>query len=156
VFGVGNPKAELVFVGEAPGEEEDRQGIPFVGAAGQLLTKMIRAMGLTREQVYIANVVKCRPPGNRDPLPDEVETCRPFLEEQLVAIRPKVICTLGKHASQTLLNTTERITRLRGRVHDRNGTPVVPTFHPAYLLRNESDKKLAWMDLQLIMKLLRS
>ena len=151
VFGVGNPKAKLVFVGEGPGAEEDNQGIPFVGAAGQLLTKMIAAMGYTRDEVYICNVVKCRPPGNRNPEPDEIEACQPFLEAQLNAIRPSVIVTLGKFAAQTLLRTDTPITRLRGQWREYVGIPLMPTFHPAYLLRNPAEKKSAWTDLQAVM-----
>ena len=151
VFGVGNPKARLVFVGEGPGAEEDNQGIPFVGAAGQLLTKMIAAMGYTRDEVYICNVVKCRPPGNRNPEPDEIEACQPFLEAQLNAIRPSVIVTLGKFAAQTLLRTDTPITRLRGQWREYVGIPLMPTFHPAYLLRNPAEKKPAWTDLQAVM-----
>lgn len=152
VFGTGDPGARLLFVGEGPGEEEDRQGKPFVGKAGELLTKMIGAMGLTREDVYIANVVKCRPPGNRNPEADEIEACRPFLEEQIAVIDPRVICALGTFAAQTLLDTTSRISALRGKVHEKGGHKIVPTFHPAYLLRNPQDKRLAWEDLQIIMK----
>jgi uracil-DNA glycosylase len=151
VFGVGNPQARLVFVGEGPGAEEDNQGIPFVGAAGQLLTKMISAMGHTRDEVYICNVVKCRPPGNRNPEPDEIQACQPFLEAQLNAIRPSVIITLGKFAAQTLLRTDTPITRLRGQWREYVGVPLMPTFHPAYLLRNPAEKKAAWTDLQAVM-----
>jgi len=151
VFGVGNPKARLVFVGEGPGAEEDNQGIPFVGAAGQLLTKMIAAMGYSRDEVYICNVVKCRPPGNRNPEPDEIEACQPFLEAQLNAIRPSVIITLGKFAAQTLLRTDTPITRLRGQWREYVGIPLMPTFHPAYLLRSPAEKKSAWTDLQAVM-----
>jgi DNA polymerase len=151
VFGVGNPNARLVFVGEGPGAEEDSQGIPFVGAAGQLLTKMIAAMGYSRDEVYICNVVKCRPPGNRNPEPDEIEACQPFLEAQLNAIRPSVIVTLGKFAAQTLLRTDTPITRLRGQWREYVGIPLMPTFHPAYLLRSPAEKKAAWTDLQAVM-----
>ena len=151
VFGVGNPKARLVFVGEGPGAEEDNQGIPFVGAAGQLLTKMILAMGYSRDEVYICNVVKCRPPGNRNPEPDEIQACQPFLEAQLHAIRPEVIVALGKFAAQTLLRTDTPITRLRGQWREYVGIPLMPTFHPAYLLRNPPEKKAAWTDLQAVM-----
>ena len=151
VFGVGNPKARLVFVGEGPGAEEDNQGIPFVGAAGQLLTKMIAAMGYTRDEVYICNVVKCRPPGNRNPEPDEIEACQPFLEAQLNAIRPSVIIALGKFAAQTLLRTDTPITRLRGQWREYVGIPLMPTFHPAYLLRNPAEKKAAWTDLKAVL-----
>ncbi len=152
VFGAGNPDAELMFVGEAPGFDEDKQGLPFVGAAGQLLTKMIEAMKLTREKVYIANCLKCRPPGNRNPLPTEIATCNPILMRQIEVIRPRVICALGKFAAQTVLQNEEPISRMRGRFHDKHGALVMPTFHPAYLLRNPADKKLAWEDLQKIMK----
>ncbi|MGZ6081210.1 MAG: uracil-DNA glycosylase [Myxococcaceae bacterium] len=151
VFGVGNPKARLVFVGEGPGAEEDNQGIPFVGAAGQLLTKMILAMGYSRDEVYICNVVKCRPPGNRNPEPDEIQACQPFLEAQLHAIRPEVIVALGKFAAQTLLRTDTPITRLRGQWREYVGIPLMPTFHPAYLLRNPPEKKAAWTDLRAVM-----
>ena len=153
VFGSGRADADLVFVGEAPGAEEDRQGVPFVGAAGQLLTRMIEAMGFEREDVYIANIVKCRPPNNRDPKPDEIAACRPYLERQLELIAPVVICTLGRFAAQTLLETTESIGRLRGRVFDRYGAAVVPTYHPAALLRNPQWKRPTWEDLKLVRKL---
>jgi DNA polymerase len=152
VFGVGNPTAELVFVGEGPGEDEDRQGEPFVGRAGQLLTRMIEAMGYTRGDVYIANVVKCRPPGNRNPEPDEIEACEPFLRAQLAALRPRVIVALGKFAAQTLLRESTPISRLRGRWAAYQGVKLMPTFHPAYLLRSPDEKKKAWEDLQLVMK----
>jgi DNA polymerase len=152
VFGVGNSAAELVFVGEGPGEDEDLQGEPFVGRAGQLLTKMIEAMGFRRDEVYIANVVKCRPPGNRNPEPDEIEACEPFLRAQLAAIRPKVIVALGKFAAQTLLRETSPISRLRGRWFAYEGVRLMPTFHPAYLLRSPNEKGKAWEDLQLVMK----
>jgi DNA polymerase len=152
VFGVGDPAAELVFVGEGPGEDEDRQGEPFVGRAGQLLTKMIEAMGFRREDVYIANVVKCRPPGNRNPEPDEIEACEPFLRAQLEAIRPRVIVALGKFAAQTLLRDTSPISRLRGRWLEYEKIRLMPTFHPAYLLRSPNEKAKAWEDLQLVMK----
>lgn len=141
-----------MFVGEAPGFDEDQQGEPFVGAAGQLLTKIIEAMKLRREDVYIANCLKCRPPGNRNPLPSEILTCDPILKAQIDIIRPEVICALGKFAAQTLLATEEPISRLRGRFHERQGLKIMPTFHPAYLLRNPSDKKLAWEDVQKIMR----
>jgi DNA polymerase len=151
VFGVGNPGAELVFVGEGPGEDEDLKGEPFVGRAGQLLTKMIEAMGYARSDVYIANVVKCRPPGNRNPEPDEIEACEPFLRAQLAAIRPRVIVALGKFAAQTLLRDGTPISRLRGRWFTYEGVKLMPTFHPAYLLRSPEEKKKAWEDLQLVM-----
>ncbi|HPM77192.1 MAG TPA: uracil-DNA glycosylase [bacterium] len=151
VFGEGNPRAELMFIGEAPGADEDRQGRPFVGRAGQLLTKMIEAMGKTREDVYIANILKCRPPDNRDPQPDEVEMCEPFLQRQIRVIRPRVIVALGRIAVQTLLKDATPIGRLRGRWHSYAGIRLMPTFHPAYLLRNPAGKKPAWEDLQQVM-----
>jgi len=151
VFGEGDPNADLVFVGEAPGFEEDKQGRPFVGKAGALLTRMIQAMGLTREQVYICNVLKCRPPENRNPLPTEVNNCSDYLRQQITLVQPKVIVTLGKFASQTLLNSEVSISRLRGKFTTYNGIELMPTFHPAYLLRNENDKKLVWSDLQQVM-----
>ena len=154
VFGVGNPDADLMFVGEAPGADEDVQGIPFVGRAGQLLTKIIEAIDLKREDVYIANVIKCRPPGNRNPEPDEVETCEPFLFRQIDIIKPKVIVALGKFAAQTLLRTLDPISRLRGRVFTYRGAKLVPTFHPAYLLRNPASKREVWEDMKLVKKLL--
>jgi DNA polymerase len=154
VFGEGSPQAKVVFVGEAPGADEDQQGMPFVGRAGQLLTKIIEAMGLTREGVYICNILKCRPPGNRNPLPEEIRVCEPFLIRQLEAIGPKVICALGTFAAHTLLKTEVPITVLRGRFHDYHGIPLMPTYHPAYLLRNPSAKKQVWEDVQQIMKLL--
>ena len=150
VFGVGNPDAELVFVGEAPGADEDAQGEPFVGKAGQLLTKMIEAMGYRREDVYICNVLKCRPPGNRNPEPDEVASCEPFLKRQLAAIRPRMIVALGKFAAQCLLRDDTPITRLRGGFRSYEGIPLMPTLHPAYLLRDPSKKKLAWEDLKAV------
>jgi DNA polymerase len=151
VFGVGAARADLVFVGEAPGAEEDAQGIPFVGAAGQLLTRIIEATGLRRDDVYIANIIKCRPPGNRNPRPDEIASCEPFLIGQLEIIGPKVICALGTFAAQTLLKTHEPISRLRGRWHAYQGIPLMPTFHPAYLLRNPAEKKTVWADVQSVM-----
>nr|WP_225938064.1 uracil-DNA glycosylase [Myxococcus sp. RHSTA-1-4] len=154
VFGSGNPRAELVFVGEGPGENEDLQGVPFVGAAGELLTKMIEAMGFRRDEVYICNVVKCRPPGNRNPEPDEIAACEPFLRAQLAAIRPKVVVALGKFAAQTLLRDTTPITRLRGNWRTYEGIQLMPTFHPAYLLRSPAEKRKAWEDLQAVMKVL--
>jgi DNA polymerase len=141
-----------MFIGEGPGQEEDRAGEPFVGAAGQLLTRIIAAIKLRREEVYIANVVKCRPPENRVPEPDEIATCSPFLRRQIAAIRPLFICTLGGCAAQTLLGTTEPISRLRGRLYDYEGVRVLPTFHPAYLLRNPEKKRLVWEDMQRLMK----
>jgi len=148
VFGVGNPDADLMFVGEAPGGDEDIQGIPFVGRAGQLLTKMIAAINFERDQVYIANVLKCRPPGNRNPEPDEVETCEPFLFRQIDAIRPRVIVALGSFAAKTLLRSNDSISRLRGRVYDFRGAKLIPTFHPAFLLRSPERKRDAWEDLK--------
>ncbi|MBM4313499.1 MAG: uracil-DNA glycosylase [Deltaproteobacteria bacterium] len=156
VFGEGNPKADLVFVGEAPGADEDAQGRPFVGRAGQLLTKIIEAMGLKREEVYICNILKCRPPGNRNPEPDEIASCEPFLIRQLAAIRPKVICALGTFSSHALLKSEAPISVLRGRFHSYQGIRLMPTYHPAYLLRNPGAKKLVWEDVQLIMKALRN
>ena len=155
VFGEGDPRAELVFVGEAPGADEDAQGRPFVGQAGQLLTKIIGAMGLKREGVYICNILKCRPPGNRDPQPEEIAACEPFLIKQLQAIGPKVICALGTFAAHTLLKTEAPISVLRGRFHTYQGIPLMPTYHPAYLLRNPGAKKQVWDDVQMVMKTLR-
>jgi len=155
VFGSGTSKAKLVFVGEAPGYEEDMQGLPFVGRAGALLTKIIEAMGLKRKDVYIANILKCRPPNNRNPLPTEVLACEEHIIRQLEIIKPKAICTLGKFAAQTLLRSTETISRLRGNFYDYHGIKVMPTFHPAYLLRNPQDKKLVWQDVKKIMTELR-
>ncbi len=155
VFGEGNPYAELVFVGEAPGADEDRQGQPFVGAAGKMLTDMItRVLRLERDDVYICNVLKCRPPGNRDPEEVEVATCTPFLERQLSAIAPSLVVALGRFAAQHLLDTQGSIAALRGQLHDRGATQVVVTYHPAYLLRNPSDKKKALDDLMLIRRAL--
>ena len=154
VFGVGNPKAELVFVGEGPGRDEDEQGEPFVGRAGKLLTQMIEAMGLRREDVYICNVVKCRPPENRLPEKDEIATCSPFLMRQLAVIEPKVICCLGSCASQTLLQTTQGISRFRGEWFDFRGAKLIATYHPAYLLRNPNAKGEVWKDLQKVMAVL--
>jgi uracil-DNA glycosylase family 4 len=156
VFGVGNLKARLMFVGEAPGEDEDKKGEPFVGRAGQLLTKIIEAIGMTRDQVYIANVIKCRPPGNRNPENDEVASCEPFLFRQIDAIQPKVIVPLGKFAAQSLLKTMEPITKLRGRQFDYRGTVLIPTFHPAYLLRNPSSKREVWEDMKKVRAILQS
>lgn len=155
VFGVGNPRAQLMFVGEGPGRDEDLQGEPFVGRAGQLLTKMIEAMGFKRSDVYIANIVKCRPPDNRLPEPDEVEHCLPFLLKQIAAVQPKILVTLGNLASQTLLGTKTGITTLRGKFHDFHGTQLMPTYHPAYLLRNPNMKKPCWEDLKQVMAALK-
>ena len=148
VFGVGNPRADLMFVGEAPGADEDIQGIPFVGRAGQLLTKIIEAIGLSRDDVYIANVIKCRPPENRNPDPDEVATCEPFLFQQIDAIQPKVIVALGTFAAKTLLRSQDSISRMRGRVYDFRGAKLIPTFHPAFLLRSPDRKRDTWEDMK--------
>jgi DNA polymerase len=156
VFGVGNPDADLMFVGEAPGADEDIQGVPFVGRAGQLLTKIVEAIGLSRDDVYIANVIKCRPPQNRNPEPDEVDTCEPFLFQQIDVIKPKVIVALGTFAARALLRTLEPISRLRGRVFEYRGAKLVPTFHPAYLLRNPASKREVWEDMKLVRSLLKS
>ncbi|MEO5897484.1 MAG: uracil-DNA glycosylase [Vicinamibacterales bacterium] len=154
VFGVGHPRAELMFVGEAPGADEDIQGVPFVGRAGQLLTKMIEAMGFSREDVYIANVIKCRPPENRNPDPDEVLSCEPFLFRQIDSIRPQVIVALGAFAAKVLLKSDQPISRLRGQVHDYHGAKLIPTFHPSYLLRSPGQKKYAWDDLKRALSLM--
>ena len=154
VFGVGSPNAELMFVGEAPGADEDIQGEPFVGRAGQLLTRIIEAIGLRRDEVYIANVIKCRPPGNRNPDPDEVEQCEPFLFRQIDSIKPRVIVALGKFAAQSLLRTAEPITRLRGREFTYRGAILMPTYHPAYLLRTPSAKRDVWEDMKRVRELL--
>jgi uracil-DNA glycosylase family 4 len=154
VFGTGNPNADLMFVGEGPGRDEDLSGEPFVGRAGKLLTDMIKAMGLQREDVYIANVVKCRPPENRLPEKDEIATCSPFLMRQIDAIKPKVICTLGSCSAQTLLQTTQGISKFRGEWFDFRGTKLMPTYHPAYLLRNPGAKPEVWKDLQKVMAVL--
>ncbi len=156
VFGVGSIKTNLMFVGEAPGKDEDLSGQPFVGRAGQLLTKMIQAMGLDREQVFIANILKCRPPENRNPNLYEIEQCSTYLKQQIILIQPKVLCALGSFAAKTLLETESPISRLRGQIHKYEGIDLVPTFHPAYLLRNPSMKKKTWEDLQLIMELLKN
>ena len=150
----GSPDARLMFIGEAPGRDEDLQGKPFVGAAGQLLTKMILAMGLRREDVYICNVLKDRPPGNRTPEPDEVDACLPFLREQIAIVQPSVICVLGAVAAKALLGEHVAITKIRGFVCEYDGIPLVPTFHPAYLLRNPDAKRFAWADLKKVKKLL--
>ena len=155
VFGVGNPRARLVFVGEAPGRDEDVQGEPFVGRAGQLLTKIIEAIGLKREDVYIANVIKCRPPGNRNPEPDEVEQCEPFLFRQIDTVKPKVIVALGKFAAQCLLRTTDPITRIRGREFKYRDAILMPTYHPAYLLRTPSAKREVWDDMKRVRTILQ-
>ncbi len=152
VFGVGNPRAELMFIGEAPGADEDQQGEPFVGRAGQLLNNMIKAMGLQREDIYIANIIKCRPPGNRTPERDECETCSPFLMRQIATIKPKAIVALGAVAAKTLLAINAPMTELRGKWYDFRGTKLAVTYHPAFLLRDPRQKKEAWKDLQMVMK----
>jgi len=156
VFGCGNPRAELMFVGEAPGADEDDQGLPFVGRAGQLLTKIIEAMGMKREDVYICNILKCRPPGNRNPEPVEIASCEPFLFRQIASVRPKVICALGTFGAQTLLRTKEPISKLRGHFIDYRGAKLMATFHPAYLLRNPYEKRKVWEDVQKIRDYLKS
>jgi uracil-DNA glycosylase family 4 len=155
VFGEGNPSARVVLVGEGPGREEDRLGRPFVGPAGKLLDRIIASMGWRRQDVYICNVIKCRPPRNRDPLPDEIEACGPFLRRQLQAIRPQAILALGSFAAQFLLSSQQTISRLRNHVYQFEGIPVVPTYHPAYLLRNPLQKRQAWKDVQLLLSLLQ-
>lgn len=156
VFGSGNPQAELMFIGEAPGADEDEQGLPFVGRAGQLLTKIIEAIEMRRADVYICNILKCRPPGNRNPETDEIASCEPFLFRQIASVRPKVICALGAFGAQTVLKTNESIGRLRGRLIDYRGTKLIATFHPAYLLRNPNEKRKVWDDMQTIWNYLRS
>jgi DNA polymerase len=156
VFGVGNPNANLMIVGEAPGADEDVQGEPFVGRAGQLLTKIIEAIGLSRSDVYIANVIKCRPPQNRNPEQDEVDTCEPFLFRQIDVIQPKVIVALGTFAARALLRTLDPISRLRGRVFEYRGAKLIPTFHPAYLLRNPASKREVWEDMKLVRSMLQA
>jgi uracil-DNA glycosylase family 4 len=155
VFGVGNREAEWMFVGEAPGEQEDLQGEPFVGRAGQLLNEMIRAIGLRREDVYIANVLKCRPPKNRDPAPEEAAACEGYLKAQLALVRPKIILAVGRIAAQNLLKTATPIGKLRGQVHDYEQIPLVVTYHPAYLLRSQTEKRRAWEDLKLALRMFR-
>jgi len=157
VFGVGNPQADLMVIGEAPGADEDRQGEPFVGRAGQLLNEMLRAIGLGREQVFIANILKCRPPGNRDPRPEEVTRCMPYLLRQIDLVRPRVLLSVGRISAQNLLQTDTPVGRLRGRVHrfGEAGIPLVVTYHPAYLLRSPEQKAKAWVDLQLVLRTLR-
>lgn len=155
VFGVGDEKAKWMVVGEAPGADEDRLGEPFVGRAGQLLNSMLAAIGLKREQVYIANILKCRPPNNRDPAPAEAELCRPYLERQIALVKPRIILAVGRIAAQNLLHTDTPIGRLRGTVHRLGGTPVVVTYHPAYLLRSPGEKRKAWTDLKLALGVLQ-
>jgi DNA polymerase len=152
VFGTGNKNARLLFVGEGPGRDEDIKGEPFVGKAGQLLTRIINAINLNREEVYIANIIKCRPPGNRNPEPDEIKACEPFLTKQIQAIKPEIICALGAFAAQTLLKTDEKISKLRGRFHSYHRIKLIPTYHPAFLLRNPNFKRFVWEDMQMIQK----
>jgi DNA polymerase len=159
VFGTGNPQARLVFVGEGPGADEDRQGVPFVGAAGQLLNRVITAMGLARDDVYICNIVKCRPPGNREPEPDEIAACFPFLLRQLASVNPEVIVALGRPAAHALLGVRDPISRLRGTFRDFRGTPLMPTYHPSYLLRKQAENDLGpfwdvWDDMTQVLRLL--
>ncbi|MGJ0486690.1 MAG: uracil-DNA glycosylase [Methylomicrobium sp.] len=155
VFGSGSKKADWLVIGEGPGQQEDLQGKPFVGPAGQLLTEMLRAIGLDREEVYITNIVKCRPPNNRDPKPDEAEACRPYLDRQIELIQPKIILAAGRIAAQSLLQTEAAVSKLRGKVHTLNQTPVVVVYHPSYLLRSPTEKKKAWLDLQLALNTYR-
>ena len=150
VFGEGNEKATLMFIGEGPGYDEDVQGRPFVGRAGQLLTKIIQSINIQREEVYIANIIKCRPPQNRNPEPDEIQSCHPFLMKQIMAIQPKIICALGTFSAQTLLKTDTKISALRGKFYDLEGIKVIPTYHPAFLLRNPERKKEVWEDMKKI------
>ena len=154
VFGEGDRKAKLMIIGEGPGYDEDVQGRPFVGKAGQLLTKILQSIRLNREEVYIANIIKCRPPQNRNPEPDEIRSCYPFLLGQINAIQPKIICTLGTFAAQTLLKTERKITALRGKAYDQDGIQVIPTYHPAYLLRNPDKKRDVWEDMKRISELI--
>jgi DNA polymerase len=156
VFGEGNEKASLMFIGEGPGYDEDVQGRPFVGRAGQLLTKIIQSINLPREEVYIANIIKCRPPQNRNPEPDEIQSCSPFLMKQIRVIQPKIICALGTFSAQTLLKTETKITALRGKVFDLEGIKVIPTYHPAFLLRNPDKKREVWEDMKKIAELLNN
>jgi uracil-DNA glycosylase family 4 len=156
VFGTGDPGARLMFVGEGPGYEEDQSGEPFVGAAGRLLTKIIEAINHSRERVYICNIIKCRPPGNRNPMPDEINECFPFLKRQIISVKPDIICALGTFAAQTLLESRAPISKLRGCFHDYSGTKVLPTYHPAYLLRNPDKKRDVWEDMKKLMKALDS
>lgn len=155
VFGVGNRQAKLMIIGEAPGFNEDKQGEPFVGRAGQLLNAMLQSIGLARDAVYIANILKCRPPNNRDPLPEEVSLCTPFLEKQIALVQPTLLLGLGRIAAHYLLNTKSSLTQLRNQTYQYNNTPLIVTYHPAYLLRNPADKKKAFADLQLAYRMLR-
>jgi len=156
VFGSGNKNADWMIIGEGPGQNEDLQGLPFVGNAGLLLTEMLRAIGLDREEVFITNIVKCRPPANRDPQPIEIETCKPYLMRQIALLKPKIIVVLGRIAAQALLNTDEPISKLRGKIHALNDTPVVVVYHPAYLLRSMLDKRKAWADLKLALQTVKN
>lgn len=156
VFGEGNEKATLMFIGEGPGYDEDVQGRPFVGKAGQLLTKILQSINLPREEVYIANIIKCRPPQNRNPEPDEIQSCHPFLMKQIGVIQPKIICALGTFSTQTLLKTDAKITALRGKLYDLEGIKVIPTYHPAFLLRNPERKREVWEDMKKIAELLNN
>jgi len=156
VFGEGNEKATLMFIGEGPGYDEDVQGRPFVGKAGQLLTKIIQSINLQREEVYIANIIKCRPPQNRNPEPDEIQSCNPFLQKQIQVIQPKIICALGAFSAQTLLKTETKITALRGKFYDLEGIKVIPTYHPAFLLRNPDKKREVWEDMKKIAEWINS
>lgn len=156
VFGVGNPQAELMIIGEAPGFHEDQQGEPFVGRAGQLLNAMLLTLGLDRDSVYIANILKCRPPNNRDPAPEEVKHCTPFLEKQIALVQPKLLLALGRIAAHYLLNNTTSLSQLRGKILTYQNTPLLATYHPAYLLRNPADKRKAFQDLQLVARTLQS
>jgi len=156
VFGSGNKNADWMIIGEGPGQNEDLQGLPFVGNAGLLLTEMLRAIGLDREEVFITNIVKCRPPANRDPKPIEIETCKPYLMRQIALLKPKIIVVLGRIAAQALLNTDEPISKLRGKIHALNDTPVVVVYHPAYLLRSMLDKRKAWADLKLALQTVKN
>ena len=153
VFGSGNPHADILFVGEAPGQQEDREGVPFVGAAGELLTKIIGAMQLSRDDVYICNVLKCRPPNNRDPQPDEVASCEPYLQRQIEIVRPRIICCMGRHAAHALLKTEASLSRLRGQLHEYQGIPLIVTYHPAALLRNAGYKRAVWEDVKWVRRL---
>lgn len=156
VFGSGNKNADWMIIGEGPGQNEDQQGLPFVGKAGLLLTEMLRAIGLDREEVFIANIVKCRPPANRDPKPIEIETCKPYLLRQMALLKPKIIVVLGRIAAQALLDTAEPISKLRGKTYALNDTPVVVVYHPAYLLRTLLDKRKAWADLKLALQIVKN
>ena len=155
VYGEGNEKASLMLIGEAPGYDEDVQGRPFVGKAGQLLTKILQSINLPREEVYITNIIKCRPPQNRNPEPDEIRSCNPFLVKQIAVVQPQIICALGSFSAQTLLQTDIKITALRGKLHDLEGIQVIPTYHPAFLLRNPERKREVWKDMKKIADLIR-